>query len=90
VRGEYSIRKSNQYNIDGSLSWVNINFSGLANSPIEYDMLDGLKNGRNILWSILFTKRVGKNIDLTINYDGRKPGSNDAIHLGRAQLKATF
>lgn len=90
VTAEYTYRKANLYSLDMSLSYVNINFSGIANSPIEYDMLEGLKNGRNYLWNILYTKRIAKNIDLTINYEGRKTGISPTVNVGRAQVKATF
>jgi len=67
-----------------------IKFSGLANSPLEYDMLDGLKNGRNLLWNAVYTRRIAKNMDLTFNYEGRKSGLSPIVHIGRAQVKATF
>jgi hypothetical protein len=76
--------------VDAQLSFVNIRFSGLPNSPIEYDMLNGLKNGQNYLWNLVYTKRISKNLDLTVNYEGRKTGLLNAIHVGRAQIKATF
>jgi hypothetical protein len=90
LTSEFTIRKSSQYSLDFSLSLVKIKFSGVANSPIEYDLLDGLKNGQNYLWNTVYTKRIAKNIDLTINYEGRKSGISPTVHVGRAQVKATF
>ncbi|MBK8516690.1 MAG: hypothetical protein IPL55_10535 [Saprospiraceae bacterium] len=87
---EFTQRKANVYSFDASLSFVRINFTGIANSPIEYDMLEGLKNGRNYLWNIVYTKRIAKNIDLTINYEGRKTGISPVVNVGRAQIKASF
>ena len=87
---EISIRKASGYSIDQSFSFVNINYTGLANSPIEYDLLEGLKNGRNFLWNILYTKRLSGNLDLTLNYEGRKTGILAPVHVGRMQVKATF
>lgn len=87
---ETSVRKVNKYSIDANMSYVNIDFSGLINSPIEYDMLDGLKDGQNFLWNIIYTKRISNNLDLSINYEGRKTGLIPTIHVGRAQVKATF
>ncbi|MBL0101687.1 MAG: hypothetical protein IPP49_18000 [Saprospiraceae bacterium] len=87
---EFTIRKASKYSLDLTLSYVNIRFSGVANSPIEYDMLEGLKNGKNFLWNIIYTKRLAKNIDLTINYEGRKTGISPLVNVGRAQVKATF
>jgi len=39
---------------------------------------------------LIYTKRLAKNIDLTINYEGRKTGISPLINVGRAQVKATF
>lgn len=90
LSAEFTQRKANEYSFDASLSFVRINFTGIANSPIEYDMLEGLKNGRNYLWNIAYTKRIAKNIDLTVNYEGRKTGISPVVNVGRAQIKASF
>lgn len=85
-----TFRKANTYSIDGTFSFVKIQYSGLPNSPIEFDLLEGLKDGRNYLWNILFTKRMAKNIDLTIDYEGRLTGVSPTVHVARAQVKASF
>ncbi|MBK9736034.1 MAG: hypothetical protein IPO92_14180 [Saprospiraceae bacterium] len=90
ISTEFALRKASKYSFDFTLSYVNINFSGKPNSPIEYDMLEGLKNGKNFLWNLIYTKRLAKNIDLTINYEGRKAGLSPLVNVGRAQIKATF
>ncbi len=87
---EFAFRKASKYSLDILVSVVNIQFSGRANSPIEYDMLEGLKNGKNFLWNFVYTKRIGKNIDLVLNYEGRKTGIAPLVNVGRAQIKATF
>ncbi|MBK9257393.1 MAG: hypothetical protein IPM42_18135 [Saprospiraceae bacterium] len=87
---EVNLRKASKYSIDQTVSFVNIQYSGLPNSPIEYDLLEGLKNGKNFLWSLIYTKRMSTNIDLTLNYEGRKAGIQETVHVGRIQLKATF
>jgi hypothetical protein len=87
---EFALRKANLYSLDFSLSYVSIQYSGASNSPLEYDMLEGLRNGTNFLWNTIFTKRIAKNIDLSINYEGRKTALAPTVHIGRAQIKATF
>lgn len=87
---ETSVRKTNTYSLDARMSFVSIAFTGAPNSPMEFDMLNGLKNGQNFLWNMVYTKRISKNIDLTVNYEGRKTGLLNTIHVGRAQIKATF
>ena len=55
-----------------------------------YIMLDGLLPGQNYLWTIDYTKRLLNNIELSFQYDGRKPGDGRTIHTGRASLRAFF
>ncbi len=87
---EYTYRKATKFSLDATLSFVKIRFSGLPNSPIEYDMLESLKNGNNYLWNINYTRRIAKNIDLTFAYEGRKTGISPVVNVGRAFMKATF
>lgn len=84
----YSREKTSR--INGNLSFAQVNFSGLANTALELNMLDGLKNGQNILWSLDYSKRLLNNIDVSISYEGRKTGDSKTVHVGRAQVKSTF
>jgi hypothetical protein len=87
---EFTYRQAGETSIDVGASIVHIRFTGAANSFIEYDLLEGLKNGKNYLWQTTLTKRVTKNMDLTFRYEGRKSGFLPVVHVGRVQLKATF
>lgn len=86
----YNQRQKNDSALDVSLSLVNVDYNGAPNTPIEYDILDGLKDGLNYLWRLNYTKRLANNIDLSITYDGRKTGISPIVHVGRIQAKATF
>lgn len=87
---EFNWRKMSLFNIDAQVNFIKIDYTGTANSSIEYDLLEGLKNGNNFVWTCNFTRRLAKSIDLTLQYEGRKPGANPFIHVGQAQVKATF
>ncbi|MBK6567103.1 MAG: hypothetical protein IPG18_18355 [Saprospiraceae bacterium] len=87
---EFNWRKASLFNIDVQVNYIKIFFTGEANSSIEYDMLEGLKNGNNYVWNVGMTRRLAKSLDLIIRYEGRKPGETATIHVGQAQVKATF
>ncbi len=94
VSNDYSIaynqRQKNNSALDLAFSLVNVDFTGKANTPIEYDILEGLKDGLNYIWRLSYTRRLANNIDLSVTYDGRKTGVAPVVHVGRVQAKATF
>jgi hypothetical protein len=67
-----------------------IKYDGIRNSAVEFAMLEGLKNGRNYLWSINYDLTLKNNVQLNFGYDGRKSEGADAVHTGRASVKAYF
>jgi hypothetical protein len=66
----------------------NLKYNGNTNTTVSYIMLDGLLPGKNYLWSLDLTRKLGSFLELNINYEGRKPGEGHVIHTGRASLRA--
>jgi hypothetical protein len=65
-------------------------FSGNSNTPVAYQMMEGLQPGTNFTWSLIAQKKLTKYLDLNLNYFGRKSESSRTIHAGTVQLKAYF
>jgi hypothetical protein len=80
----------NKLNLGANFNFVAIGFIGATSSSLEYEMLEGLKKGNNFTWELILNRRVAKNLDLTINYTGRKPENLNAIHTGLVEIRAFF
>jgi hypothetical protein len=74
--------------LQGKFTLNDIKYNGNTNTTVSYIMLDGLLPGKNYLWSLDLTRKLGSFLELNINYEGRKPGEGHVIHTGRASLRA--
>lgn len=91
--------RQNKSTIDGSITYATVlyNDKKYSNRQLEYAMLEGLRNGNNLVWQVNFAQNLTQNIQLTIGYDGRMTGFEKGvketlkpIHTGRAELRALF
>jgi hypothetical protein len=78
----------NNASLSGKFTYTNIAYNGTPNTTVSYIMLDALVPGKNLLWSFDLTKRLGNSLEMSFQYEGRKPGETRAIHIGRAALRA--
>jgi len=68
-----------------------IKFSGNPNSAVAYEMLNGLSNGTNFTWEISYQRNINTNVQISINYTGRKTGTNPIpVHIGGGSVRAYF
>lgn len=65
-------------------------FQGDANTPVAYQMMEGLQPGINFTWNLIAQKKLTKFLDLNLSYFGRKSETSRTIHSGTVQLKAYF
>ncbi|SDG88469.1 hypothetical protein [Winogradskyella thalassocola] len=76
--------------LTGEFNFFQNEFEGNSNSPVAYQILEGLQPGKNFTWSLLAQKKLTKYLDLNLNYFGRKSETSKMIHTGTVQLKAYF
>ncbi|MEI7596702.1 MAG: hypothetical protein WCK02_13210 [Bacteroidota bacterium] len=72
------------------VNYVQIKFNGIENTPIGYEMLEGLKPGKNYTWNINYQRNISNNLQMNISYEGRKPDQVKTIHVGSVQFRAFF
>ena len=71
-------------------NYINISYDGEVNSSLGFEMLNGLKNGTNFTWNANFQRTLANNLQISLNYLGRKSEDNKAIHTGGVQVRAFF
>lgn len=76
--------------LTGTINWVNIDYIGEANSALGFEMLEALKPGRNFTWTVNYQRNLGKNMQLSLRYNGRKSEDNRTIHTGGVEMRAFF
>ena len=79
-----------ELNAQVSVSYINNDFEGEANSAVGFEMLKELKPGNNGTWTLILQRTLMKNILISVNYNGRISGSNRPIHTGNIEVKAFF
>jgi hypothetical protein len=85
-----------KYNVlsKGSLllkvSYTQIKYNSDGNTPVAYEMLEGMKTGDNENWSISYQRNLSNNLQLNLSYDGRKSEGAKIINVGNVQLRAYF
>ena len=87
---EYFYIGENSNQISANVTMFLNDFTGSANSPVAYQMLEGLQAGKNYTWNVLFNKKLNSFLNLQLNYLGRKSENSKTIHTGNVQLRAVF
>lgn len=61
-----------------------------TNTPVAYEILEGLMPGDNGTWSVQFQRNLTNVLQMSLNYTGRISEGSKAIHTGSVQLRASF
>ncbi|WP_242203871.1 hypothetical protein [Aestuariivivens insulae] len=86
----FTLTKNEKGAINGEFNYFSNRFTGNPNTPVAYQMLEGLQPGTNFTWSLLAQKKLTSFLDLNLSYFGRKTKTSKTIHTGSVQLKAYF
>jgi len=73
-----------------TFSNINNTFIGDPNSPVGFEMLQGLLPGSNQVWSVSLFRKLSNNLQLNLTYDGRNSENTPTVHTGRVQARLVF
>ncbi len=90
LNSDFKYGTGSKSNIQTKITYVRIKYEGETNSSAAYTLLEGLQAGNNYLWTIGYSTRLANNIQLSLNYDGRKNDGSPVKHTGRASMRALF
>lgn len=88
IDGKYNILQRGS--INASFNFISISYDGPSGNTVEFELLEGLKAGFNYTWSTFVQMRLGKNMQVNLQYTGRKSEDNASVHTGTVQLRAFF
>ena len=60
------------------------------NSILNYELMEGLSEGRNLIWGIKLQKKLKNRLQVDLIYDGRKSKTMDIKHVGNIGVTAFF
>lgn len=88
---EFSYKVLSKSNLTANFNLIAIDYNQEnTNTPIAYEMLGGLNPGSNLTWELQYQQKLAGNLQLNLNYSGRKSEGNPIIHIGGVQLRAYF
>jgi hypothetical protein len=73
-----------------TFNYIDILYNGDTRSSLAYEMLDALQPGKNTTWTVSYQRSLNKNMQLSLNYNGRDSEGAKTIHAGGAQVRAFF
>lgn len=82
--------QANKGSFQAGMAYIAINYNGNENSALGFEMLESLKPGNNYTWNAGYQRSVSKNLQISIQYTGRKTETNKAIHSGGMEVRAFF
>ncbi|MFA5574786.1 MAG: hypothetical protein WC994_07005 [Brumimicrobium sp.] len=76
--------------LTAELKFVNIKYNGTESNSLAYEMLESLKPGENFTWGLNYQWSISRNLQINIQYNGRKSEKTKAIHAGGVEVRAFF
>ena len=87
---EFRFNAPGKGSIQVNANLVDIAYEGEVNSSLGNEMLQGLKPGTNVTWTIALQRTLSNHLQIDLTYNGRRSETTPAVHVGGAQVRAYF
>jgi len=90
IGGNLKFNQTEKGSLQGEFKTIRLNFIVNPNSAIGFELLESLKPGVNYTWNLGYQRTISKNLQMTIQYLGRKSENSRTIHSGGMEVRAFF
>lgn len=87
---ETMVSVAGRMKVEASFSWLRIDADAPSTSPVSYELLNGLKPGKNAVWNLILSRKLPGGIEVNLGYNGRYIADGKIIHAGSMEVRATF
>jgi hypothetical protein len=77
-------------NLSTRVEWIENSLKGTVATSARFELLEGLQEGRNLVWNLMLVQYLSKILEFSLVYDGRASARQPMIHSARIQLRALF
>jgi hypothetical protein len=81
---------ANKGSFQAKFNLIFIDYTGINNTPVAYEMQEGLRTGKNYTWGLSYQRTLSNNMQINVNYDGRKSPDVRTVHVGGVQVRVFF
>jgi hypothetical protein len=74
----------------GGFGFVATSFAGDGSGSVAYEMLQGYSAGNNFTWSASLRRILGKGLELSCLYAGRRLPTGKTVHSGSMEMRLLF
>ncbi len=90
IGSTFKFNQAEKGSLQGGIKMLQIAYTGIQNSTLGFEMLEGLRPGINYTWNLGYQRSISKNLQLSIQYNGRKSEDSKFIHAGGMEVRAFF
>jgi hypothetical protein len=76
--------------VAGGFGFISAAFSGDGGGSVAYEMLQGYRAGSNFTWSATLRRMLGKGLELSCLYNGRRLPAGSVVHSGSVEMRLLF